>query len=368
MKNRKKIWLLGLLPLTGLLIFAARNNRDIAEYVFARGIYRVYAFIMGNITGWFPFSLMEICVIVLPVLAAVIFAVWLVRIVKRKQERKARIFNGIVNVMCLISVVLFWSACFSGVNYYRYTIGELLGLEVRDSGTEELNELCLWLADRASQIRRQITNVDENDAMVLSFDSFSDMTKEAGSIYNSLGKKYDFFNYPNWRSKPVFFSHMMSYTEIVGVYCVFTMETNINVDVAQYSIPSTIMHELAHSYGFMREDEANFISFIGCISSESPDFRYSGYMHALIEAGNQLAAKDYGLYRELVDTYDYGVLVDLYYNSLYWEQFDDTVIQEVSNTINDTYLKANNQADGVQSYGRMVDLLLAWYRQNVGLE
>ena len=140
------------------------------------------------------------------------------------------------------------------------------------------------------------------------------------------------------------------------------METNINVDVPDYSIPSTIMHELSHSYGFMREDEANFISFLGCIQSESLEFQYSGYMHALIHAGNKLAGIDMDLYTELNKTYDPGVRLDLNANSDYWDQFEDTVIQEVSNVVNDTYLKANNQSDGVASYGRMVDLLLAWYR------
>ncbi|MEI3307330.1 MAG: DUF3810 family protein [Eggerthella lenta] len=36
--------------------------------------------------------------------------------------------------------------------------------------------------------------------------------------------------------------------------------------------------------------------------------------------------------------------------------------QDVSNAANDTYLKANNQSDGMRSYGRMVDLLLAEQR------
>ena len=38
--------------------------------------------------------------------------------------------------------------------------------------------------------------------------------------------------------------------------------------------------------------------------------------------------------------------------------------QYFSNKINDTYLKANAQSDGVKSYGRMVDLLLAKYRKD----
>lgn len=360
--NKKKLFILLLLPLSALIILLVRHNTYVAEYVFARGIYRAYAFIMGNITGWIPISLMEIGIIVLPVIAVIIFIKWIMGIVKNKEKRLLRFGNGIVNMLCLVSVIVFWNTCFCGVNYYRYTFGELSGLEVRESSKEELAGLCRWLAERAGEVRRQITEVDEEGVMRLSFDSFKDMTKEAKKTYKALGAEYEEFDYPCWNSKPVMFSHFMSYTQIVGVYCVFTMETNINVDVPDYSIPSTVMHELSHSFGFMREDEANFISFLACMKSESLDFQYSGYMHALINAGNKLAETDINMYYEISRTYDPGVRRDLNANSEYWDQFEDTVIEEVSNVVNDTYLKVNNQTDGVKSYGRMVDLLLAWYR------
>ena len=45
-----------------------------------------------------------------------------------------------------------------------------------------------------------------------------------------------------------------------------------------------------------------------------------------------------------------------------WIGFDGKVA-EVSNKVNDTYLKVNKQEDGVKSYGRMVDLLLAQHRE-----
>ena len=53
---------------------------------------------------------------------------------------------------------------------------------------------------------------------------------------------------------------------------------------------------------------------------------------------------------------------DRAYNSAYWERFEGR-LSEVSRTVNNTYLQANSQEDGVQSYGRMVDLLLADQRQ-----
>ena len=38
----------------------------------------------------------------------------------------------------------------------------------------------------------------------------------------------------------------------------------------------------------------------------------------------------------------------------------------MANEVNDTYLKANGQQDGVVSYDRMVELILAYNRQQNG--
>ena len=38
---------------------------------------------------------------------------------------------------------------------------------------------------------------------------------------------------------------------------------------------------------------------------------------------------------------------------------------EVSDKVTETYLKANGQSEGVKSYGRMVDLIIA-YAENQG--
>ena len=54
---------------------------------------------------------------------------------------------------------------------------------------------------------------------------------------------------------------------------------------------------------------------------------------------------------------------DLQENNEYWDQYEGKVA-EVSNQVNDTYLKLNDQKDGVQSYGRVVDLMLAMFLQN----
>ena len=52
---------------------------------------------------------------------------------------------------------------------------------------------------------------------------------------------------------------------------------------------------------------------------------------------------------------------DLAATSRYWKKYE-TPVGETADRWNDAYLKANDQTDGVQSYGRMVDLLIAFYR------
>ena len=43
----------------------------------------------------------------------------------------------------------------------------------------------------------------------------------------------------------------------------------------------------------------------------------------------------------------------------FWSEYDGSVA-EVANMVNDMYLKANGQKQGVKSYGKMTDLLVAY--------
>jgi hypothetical protein len=76
---------------------------------------------------------------------------------------------------------------------------------------------------------------------------------------------------------------------------------------------------------------------------------------------NALAETDMYMYKQLVKKYTPGVRKDLVNDNEFWEKYKGKV-EEVANNVNNTYLKSNGQQDGVQSYGRMVDLLLAEYK------
>lgn len=87
----------------------------------------------------------------------------------------------------------------------------------------------------------------------------------------------------------------------MGYILQFTVEANFNGDMPDYNVPHTLCHELSHLKGFMREDEANFIGYLACISSENEVFRYSGYLTGWVYAGNALARVDMRRYIELTN-------------------------------------------------------------------
>ena len=57
------------------------------------------------------------------------------------------------------------------------------------------------------------------------------------------------------------------------------------------------------------------------------------------------------------------VLYDLKKKHAYWEQFSSS-FGEISQKVNDAYLKANAQAGGVATYGKVVDLMVADFKIN----
>ncbi len=359
----KRSWILLLYPLAFLSLFIASRSAWAAEHIFARGIFKAVKWVMSHVTGLLPFSLMELGILVLPVAAVVILIVFIIHMVRDKKERGFRLAKGILNCFCIGGVVVFLLFIGCSVNYYRYTLAEHLNLTIEPASGEELYELVVSLAQETSKVRTQLTEYEDEEGVYQLSCSEKELGKKAVSAFARLAEQYPIFDgyYP--QPKRIMLSRLMSETQLTGVFCPFTMEANVNIDISDYSIGSTMCHELAHLNGFIREDEANYIAYLAACASDDPELRYSGLMEALILSGNALSRKNAELYRQAWEYYSDGVIRDLAANSHYWKQFEDTVISNTTEKLNDAYLKANNQEDGVQSYGRMVDLLLAAYKK-----
>lgn len=352
-----------LYPISLLLVALAKYNSYFAEYIFARGIYRYLSQGLSILTGWIPFSLAELTVIALPIFLFLLLYRFVRKILNDVRNRRKVIVNGLLNLLCGAGVLLFSYVLLAGMNYYRYNFSYYSNLEIQESSLDELIELTEQLVADANYYREQTLGRTEEGVFELTANVY-ELAKESNQAMKKLGDEYAVLGGIYGKAKPILLSKLMSYTEITGIFVPFTMEANVNVDIPDYSIPVTMLHELAHLRGFMREDEANYIAYLAGINSDSMDLKYSSTMLALTIAGNAIYDQNKDLYFEVRELYSEGIKKDLRANSEYWSQYEDTVVSTISNRINDTYLKINDQVDGVRSYGRMLDLLLAKHRKD----
>ena len=148
----------------------------------------------------------------------------------------------------------------------------------------------------------------------------------------------------------------------MGIYIPFTTEPTINSDIPYQNLLSTISHEIAHQRGFAKEEEANFLAYRANISNSDERFQYSGYylamQYLMKEIYNESREEYFLLYKEIND----AVKRDMDHVRDYWKVKEGKV-EEAVTTMNDNYLKANNQKAGIRSYNGVVKLLLSEYKE-----
>ncbi|WMJ78131.1 MULTISPECIES: DUF3810 domain-containing protein [unclassified Sedimentibacter] len=352
----KKVLITIFIAASVMLTACARLYDGFAEF-YALRIYPFFAETVSFFTSKIKFSLAEFIIIALIAAGVAFLSVTVFRTASDKSMSHLK--NFFVNTVLVVSVILFTFVLFCGINYHRYEFAYYSGLEIKESSEEELINLCKQLIKDANNLREGLDTGEQNTAKLFD-ENYYETAERAKISFDSLSQKYKVLegNYP--QPKLVTFSNVMSNMRITGMFFPFTFEANVNKNVPPYQLPSTMLHELVHLRGFMREDEANFISYLACMSSGYDDFAYSGTMLALSYSMNALYREDYNAYTNLIEMYSEKVKNDMRYSTSYWKRYE-TKVAEISTKINDGYLKSNNQKDGVKSYGRMVDLLLAYF-------
>ncbi len=347
-----------LLAAAGILQLAARKTAGFGQW-YATTVYPRIVGIYGRFCGIFPFSVVEIglylsAVWLLLHIASLIFKIS--RFPSAAVLKKALSDTAVLAVFLTGLLVFLYTAC-CGINYYRRPFSSYLDLEIRDSSVKELRDLCEFLT---VQLNAAAGEDPEGQSPSAAYDPA--WNAEGQKAMTGLAEQYPQLAgyYP--RPKGLLVSWFLSVQQLSGIYSPFTVEANYNRDMTACNIPHTICHELSHLRGFMREDEANFIGYLACIHSSDRAFRYSGYLTGWIYAGNALAAQDPEAYGQIRSRLNPAVLEDLQKNNAFWNRYEGKVA-EASNRMNDTYLKINSQSEGVRSYGRMVDLMLAYYRK-----
>lgn len=349
-------------PILGLsLVHIARVSTGFGQW-YASTAFQIFPNTFGRLFSVLPFSLLEFGIYLIPILLIfgalnLIANLWTA---ERRKRIPDHLLKATVATVCLISTILFMLTLTCSMNYNRSGIASDINMVVTESSHQNLVQLSTLLIDDLSKLSLQIQTSPEGTFYM----EQTVMRNESKQAMINLGKKYPSLSgyYPN--PKPIVMSSWMSEINLTGIFSPYTIEANYNKDVPDYIIPYTICHELAHLKGYIREDEAGFIAYLATTSSDSPSLQYSGDLNALSYVLSALYSDStHDEYYTIISSIPEQVRTDLLANEAYWKQHENKA-SEVATTANDKYLKANAQTDGVKSYGRMVDLLLAYHKIN----
>lgn len=357
-----------LLTSTALLVTAARVPGT-AEW-YSEHIYPLLVNSIGRVSGQVPFSVSETAIYILLILFFATLARMIFRALNAGRRKNgmpedpgkspaAEAVSWMSGVLLAAGILIFLYTVCCGINYHRVSFSEKEGIITYRYSADELRKVCVRLTQEVNSLAEDVKR-EENGLLQLESSEKSGAVGAMERLAETFPSLEGFYPFP----KELIVSEVLSYQGLTGIYLPFTVEANYNGDMPAYDKPFTACHELSHLRGFMQEEEANFIAFLACIGSERADFRYSGYLSGWVYCMNALYRADYESWQEVRPMLSSAAEPDLAANNDFWDRYEG-IISESADQVNDAYLKANGQADGVQSYSRMTDLIVAYYGEGL---
>jgi hypothetical protein len=120
---------------------------------------------------------------------------------------------------------------------------------------------------------------------------------------------------------------------------------------------------MAHQLGYASESECNFIGFLAAAKHPNAVVNYSAYTLALRYCLHEWSERDPKLAKLFIAKLNPGVLKNFQESELYWAQYE-TPIETGFKWFYDSYLKYNQQRDGLNSYSKFIDLLINYQLQH----
>ena len=333
--------------LTGLLIALAVFAPNF-WFSFYPGISAKVLHAISSVTGLLPFSLWEI---LLGLLIAGMVA-YLITCIKRHH-----FLCWLATLAELVAFLVFLFVALWGLNHFGPSLAEQLDMNVTEYSQSELEQAAAYYTQMASQYSTQVSR-DSDGNVILS--DFSTLSSQAREGYLAISDTYPLFSEPAPRVKRLLTGKGFSYMGLTGIYIAFTAEPCVNADSFGVDLPFTMCHELAHGMTVAAEEDANYCAFLACENHSSPEFRYSGYYSAFVYCYNALYRADPSAATALWGMASDELAKDCGRANRHYEQYDGSV-QEAAQKVNDAYLKAFSEEEGVQSYGAVVDYLIAHY-------
>lgn len=386
---RKRYWmvLICIFAVAIVINCIAWNSTAFCDYYVAE-IFPIWLNTYGRLTSCFPFSVGEIMIVVGIVLLAVAAVLGFFAAILYGRDFLYRQPAFHLPRFSELSP-LAGNVCMAAKKYYSFLAYVLAGVALimslncfplyhcstfeekymdtydKDYSFEELASLRDYIVLKVNTLSRELER-DENGFVVY----HGNMEQAAIESMQKLGEQYDQLAGYYVTPKELFCSDFISQQSMRGYYFPFSMEANYNGVMTSLNRPSTMCHELAHTKGFIYEDEANLIGFLACVESDDPYFQYSGYLSVL----NYIDKDFYKATGKNKAIYDSHIKISSFVkrdNRFLTEDAKKTMeakaviktetVKKAASEFVNTNLIMNGIPEGSLSYAKVVGLLMEYY-------
>lgn len=330
-----------------ILLIVLQSIESVSEF-FAVHFSRWWITAAGSVSSLLPFSLYEVFLLACFVFGVCALVVTIRRLCKRK----------FIAALCMFLVVVIVALSFGTIYVTTATMSynrAQLPIARYDYATAEqplIREQAIDFANLYIDNLNKLYSVCEHDSngYVVSMYSLSQLTEMMHTEYERLEQQYpNYFSPYDAKAKTPLSSWLFSQFGISGVFFAPFGEININGYENTFYLPMTLAHEMAHSKGVMRENDANTVARYLCFTSDNVYIMYSAYLGTLSQVLSlvSLYPDTQAVVDDMIDTVHPKAIEQLNATVEYWDQFD--LLSGVGIFFNNIYLMLSGQG-GTISY------------------
>lgn len=354
----------------GIIIFISVLN---FMSVYIKGfadIYRKYVFVhISSIFSWltniYRYSVGEVMITMIVFIVLMGLIIFIAGFMKYKWLKSLRrIYFKIVLYILIFIYATETLNCF--ILYHTTTIENTLYKDIDLSSDISDGERLIYVYNTV------VDNINKLSSK-MKRDSDGDLIKnysynECKAALRNISDRFTCLSgyYPS--PKDIYYSDIMTQQYLAGIYFPFSMEANYNKLMYISNMPSTICHELSHLKGYIRENEANYLSFVACIESDNEFLQYSGYLsvfYYLLDDIETYATEEEKTNMHKIDkrAYDDTIFVkEDVFNKIEEKSLVSTdTLSDATDKFIDSNLKINGVSSGMDNYNEVVRLLIFYY-------
>ena len=306
-----------------------------------------YPALQTQLTSWSNTSRVSLFDVLVVILTAGLLIGW-ARCARGawRQRSAARIGRGLWRTAVFAAVLYVWFALAWGLNYARTPIESAISYDQSRVSTSALRAL----AERATAA----VNRTYADAHQAGFPAIGDippaLVRSLRQIERGLGRPRP--TVPG-RPKQTMLRYFFRASGVDGMHAPFLLETLLNPDLTPPERPAVLAHEWAHMAGYAPEADASFVGLLAALRADAAS-QYSAWLFLFDQTIGQLPRAEQ---RQFVDRLSPGVQADRRAISERLQARVEVVARASWETY-DHYLKSQGVDEGIESYSRVIELLL----------